>query len=376
MKVLVTGASGFIGQSLVGRLLAAGHTVRALYRREKIGPVLEDLALGYPHTLILQRFDLAFPQSMPERNFIDDCYAESRQGIPIDIPEWDLDQADLSQAGELLRDTDACVHIAARVGDWGSNEDFFAANVNPLALLLAAAEKNGLRRFVYVSSISVHGFGHSRGSTESGPYFWANNPYQLSKRCGEALVNAACRRGLDACIIRPGNVYGPGDTTTFYPIFDALQQGLMGTLSGGRYLTCPVYIDDLVSAFMAALGPINGKERTFNITSGERITWRQLVDESCDALNIRRSSLDMPGFLARTAAFVMEGSFKMIRSPSAPPLTNYRVEQLLHDYHFSNQSAKLGLDYEPRMPINQGLRATASAWRQARGLDGGGGHVN
>ena len=371
MKVLVTGASGFIGQSLVARLLAMGHTVRALYRRQELGPLLTREAAQYPQGLELLRCNLEFPQTLPSPALRQSCFGLARRLIPENLPAWPVAAADLAQAESWMAGMDACVHIAAKVGDWGSDEAFFSANVNPARVLLAAAEAARLKKFVYISSISVHGFGHSRNSSETGPYFRAGNPYQLSKRCAESLVNQAASGGLDTCIIRPGNVYGPGDTTTFYPIFDALLRGLMGTLAGGRYLTCPVYIDDLVSAMVGALGPVAGAARTFNITSGEQVSWRELVDLSCDALGIRRSTLDLPGFLARGAAWLLETGFKLAAATTAPPLTGYRVEQLLHDYNFSVATAESGFGWKPAIALPDGLRNTVTAYRIARNRDGG-----
>lgn len=367
MKVLVTGASGFIGGKLCARLLGDGHSVRALHRRAKLGNEWQALRAAAGDRLEPRRFDLSFPDSMPAEAVVRDCFARARDGVPAALPAWALAESEVGKALGLLEGCEAVVHIAARVGDWGSRREFFEANVNPVAVLLEAARRAGVRRFVYVSSIAVHGFGHHRPGSEDGRYYRCGHPYPLGKRCSERLVLQAMAQGLDACVVRPGNVYGPGDTTTFYPIFDALLKGVMGTLAGGRYLTCPVYIDDMVDALVRALGPIAGTGRVFNVTGGERVTWRRLVDVCCDALGIRRTALDMPGFLARAAAAAMEGAALLVRSRAAPPLTGYRVEQLLHDYQFATQAAERGLGFSPRVKIEEGFAATAAAYRAAGG---------
>ena len=191
MRVLVTGASGFIGGWIARALHERGNSVRAVYRREAAPPGLRELEEAGAETL---RLDLT-----------------SRSG-----------------AAEAARGMDAVVHAAARTGDWGEPRHFREQNYELTARVLEAAAGSGARTFVYIGSIAVHGFGVHRGTTEAGPYYPHVHPYQVTKKMAEDLVLSRNGAGLKSCVIRPGIVYGPGDTTTFYPLLDAQRRGVRG----------------------------------------------------------------------------------------------------------------------------------------------------
>jgi nucleoside-diphosphate-sugar epimerase len=365
MKILVTGASGFVGRNLVARLLGEGHEVRAVYRRSKLPPQLEALAHGHAGALELVRAELSFERSLPDSSdpFLRAWARSARRCVPAAAFAWPVDHEDLAAAGRLMAGVDACIHIAARVGDWGTPKEWFMSNVNPTRVLLEAARHAGLKRFVYCSSVAVHGFRHHRGSTEDGPYYRVGNGYCVSKRLSESLVNDEIGRGLDAVIVRPGQVYGPGDTTVFYPIFD---QGMMPLLGGGRRLTCPVYIDDLVGGLEAALTVAHPVRRRYNLTSGERVTWRELADLVQDSFGGRFGRLSLPTPLIYFLAPLFEATGRLLRFKERPLLTWYTATQLLHDYHFSVDAARSELGYHPRVLAPEGIRRTVEAYRSDR----------
>lgn len=135
----------------------------------------------------------------------------------------------------MCGDSDLVYHIAARTSDWGSRQDFEKDNIQATVTMLDAAQEAGVRHFVYVSSLSVHGFGPHRNSTEQGPY------YQESKRRAENMALSRHCQTFQVAVIRPGNVYGPDDTTMMFPLFEAIEKGRMGMVNGGRTLTPPIY---------------------------------------------------------------------------------------------------------------------------------------
>lgn len=369
MKILVTGSSGFVGQNLVARLLKDGHAVRAVYRRSHPPRRLETLRAEYDTALELVRADLAFERSMPDLSdaFLRAWAKSARRSPPVAACAWPVDQEDLAAVRKLLDGVDACFHIAARVGDWGTVREWFSGNVNPTRVLLEAARHAGLKRFVYCSSVAVHGFRHHRGTTEDGPYYRVGNGYCVSKRMAESLVIDGIERGLDAVIVRPGQVYGPGDTTTFYPIFDA---GMMPLLGGGRRLTCPVYIDDLVDGLVAVLNVTRPPRRCYNLTSGERITWRDLAELVRNSFGGRFAYLNLPGPVIYGLAPLFEAAGRLFRFRNRPLLTWYTATQLLHDYHFSIEAARADLGYHPRVLAPEGIRRMVEAYRlESRGQE-------
>ncbi|RKX79817.1 MAG: hypothetical protein DRP87_01660 [Spirochaetes bacterium] len=331
--VLVTGASGFIGRHLARVLMERGYSVRAVYRRENPPLMLKELETKGAELLRL----------------------------------------DLSVGENLLRavsGVDRVIHAAAIASDWGKYEIFHKYNYEMAISLLEASKESGCSVFVYLSSVSVHGFGNHVESTEEGPYYPPVSFYQETKKKAEDYVlaqnqtgydkegNKLSGRALKTTVIRPGNVYGPEDGTTFFPIFEAMERGIMGYIGKGHTLTCPVYVEDLAEAVILAMEKEESAGKCFNITGGERVTWRELLKYCSSLLGCKPPVLSIPVPAAFFLAHLMEFIFKMIGIKSAPPLTLYRVAQLSHNYHFNISRAEKLLGFKPKIPWKEGFKRT------------------
>ena len=180
-----------------------------------------------------------------------------------------------------------------------------------------------------------------------------------SKKAAEEYILAGNSDRIKTTIIRPGNVYGPGDTTTFFRIFEAIERGIMGYIDGGNFLTCPVYIDDLVDAVIAAYEKPESAGKVFNITGGEKVTWRQLMEYSARLLDKKPPGLSLPAPVARFIARLLEMVFTIVRSRTGPPLTLYRVDHIAHNYHFSIDRAKQVLGFVPKTTWKHGFEKSS-----------------
>ncbi len=177
MKVLVTGAAGFLGGHLVDMLLERGDDVRAVVR-----PVEDSGRL------------------------------RKREGV--EIVTGDLtDPASLRHAVEGVQ---RVYNVAAKTGPWGPENAYWATNVQGLADLVHAAMDAGVQRIVHTSSITVYGH-HLHGiMTEEDPFHAEDNPYSRTKIAGEKLIAILVKdSGAPVVIVRPGWIYGPRDTASF-----------------------------------------------------------------------------------------------------------------------------------------------------------------
>jgi nucleoside-diphosphate-sugar epimerase len=322
--VLVTGASGFIGGWIARGLMERGRAVRALYRRPQPPAFLQELAASGAQ---VQRRDLSWP---------DDVRA-------------------------AVRGVEAVVHAAALVSDWGDAELFRRQNVELTVHLLEEARAAGCRVFVFLGSISVHGFGPHVQTTEEGPYYPLRYPYQHSKKQAEEAVLAANGPGFRTVVLRPADVYGPGDTTTFYRLLGAQERGIRGTLSGGLRLASLLAVEDLVQAVALALEREQAGGQAFNISGGEPNTWRQLLGYTASLLGVR-PWLELPLFLARPAAAALAAVYGFLGIRRDPPLTPYRVEHVAYDFDFSIEKAQKLLGFSPAVGWKEGLARTVAAY--------------
>jgi len=327
VKVLVTGANGFLGSNLTRRLIDDGMEVTALVR----------------------------PTS--DRSFLD--------GVPARLVMGDLSNATALRTG--MAGAEVVYHVAGLASDWAPWREFFHANVTGVANVMTAAREAGVRRVLHVSSAAIHGFAGYRDRRESDPTPVTPYPYVETKRRGEEIALAT--EGVEVVVVRPGNVYGPRDRITMLPMIRAMESGLMGVIDGGRFLTCPAYVGNLVSGIQRAVAEPKAAGRVYLLTDGLDVTWRDWVDALADALGLRRPRLSVPKRLATRLAMGCEAVFRGLAIRAAPPLTLYRVANGGNDYHFSIDRARRELGHEPRIGLREACERTA-AWFREKGSVG------
>jgi UDP-glucose 4-epimerase len=251
MRTLVTGAAGFIGSTLVDRLLADGHTV--------VG--VDDLSSGRPENI-----------------------AAAEQHGGFEFAKADIVSADLIG---LLADTrpEVVFHLAAQISVKLSVDDpQFDSTVNVVGTvrLAEAARQAGVRKIVHTSSGgSIYGTPPSYPTSEDIPID-PSSPYAASKVAGEVYLNMYRNLyGLQCSHIAPGNVYGPrqdphGEAGVVAIFSRALLAGKPTKIFGdGSDTRDYVFVDDVVDAFVKASGEAGDGQR-FNIATGTETSTRQL----------------------------------------------------------------------------------------------------
>src|SRR5438067_2857145 len=194
MTVLVTGATGLLGSHLTDLLLERGQHVRVLVQR---GNCVSQLA--HPNVEI--------------------CWG---------------DMSDCASLAAAVRGVDCVLHCAARTGPWGRAADYETVNVLGLETLVESALAAGVRRFVHVSSITVHGNDVQGRADETAPLRVEPNPYSRSKVAGERLLARLIReQGAPVTIVRPGWIYGPRDVASFARFAAMIQRGKMVIIGSG-----------------------------------------------------------------------------------------------------------------------------------------------
>ena len=324
--VLVTGASGFLGQHVLAALRERGHHVRAMVR---------------------------FPRLSEEWQDVEEVVAALG------------DDASIAQA---LEGVDAVVHCAARVARSGSRADFFRDNVSGTTHLLAAAKAAGIKRFVHVSSIGVYGVPPKATSiteqTAYDPHPDRRGAYTWSKIEADRIVQEFARKtGLSTLILRPGILVGPGG-----PEFTArLCLGCFGgrvVIVGRRGARLPLcHVADAARA--AALA----------VTARTTCTVYNLVDEGLtqeEWLRQRAAAgwamrpVYVPPSLALIPAFALEMVTRL--AGKASPLSRYKIRRATESLSYDTARATLDLGWKPVTGVRGTDVATDPADRTVRRL--------
>ncbi|PON17063.1 hypothetical protein C2W62_15220 [Candidatus Entotheonella serta] len=237
IKVLVTGASGFIGSRLAERLVTEGAEVHVLLRNDAQAEPLHRLGC---------------------RSFL----------------------GDIAISDSLLPAVNDCKYIFHCAGDRGGNslDVSRAINVKGTLNLLAAASLAQVKRMVHVSSVAVHGHPLPPLVTEELPLQNKGGTYTISKTEGEqAALNFARTHDTQVVVVRPTLVYGPGSSDWVLRPFSHVKEETIALIDGGVGLANLIYIDDLLEGLLLSAQAPNAAGEAFLLSGQQPVTWRDYL---------------------------------------------------------------------------------------------------
>jgi NADH dehydrogenase len=317
MKILVTGGTGVIGAGAIPALLKAGHEVRLLSRG-----ALRDA-----------------------------------EEYPSGVEPWPADVTDESALQGAAERCDAVVHITGIVEEIPPKLTFERINVGGAAKLVREAERAGVRRFIYLSSLGA----------DTG-----ESPYHKSKLAAENIVRES---SLDWIVLRPGNVYGPGDEviSTLLKMIRALPAVPM--VGRGDQPFQPVWFEDVGEAIARACHPDFPSRRVFEIAGPDVTTPSELIEKLGAITGRKPAQLALPAWLARLGVGMAErfggaGARWASDAGLAVPLNSDKLQMLLEGNVAKGPSGLAGdFGIEPT-PLDQGLVALADALPELLPEDG------
>lgn len=332
---LVTGGSSLIGRNLISSLVNRGGRVVALQRQ-------------------------------PIADFADHRSVEQVLG----------DIRDLGTVLGAARDCDGIVHLAAKVGVVGEWESYRSVNVDGTANVVAAARHHNVHKMVHVSSPSVAHGGEPIIGDGAAPAVTGRSTswYAESKAIAEIAALDAAGDDLGLVAVRPHLVWGPGDTQLVGRIVQRAVDGRLALVGGGRAMVDTTYIDNAVSALVAALDVVdpgaacNG--RAYVVANGEPRPIRELVGGICAAAGVPFAPRDIGLSAARRLGALVERVWPRLPDRARggeeePPLTQFLAEQLGTAHWFDPRPAARDLGWQPHVSIDGGLDQLAE-WFQAQ----------
>jgi nucleoside-diphosphate-sugar epimerase len=332
--VLVTGATGFLGTSLVRRLLSRAPRVRVLVRSPAKAETLADWGA-----------ELLTGEITDER-----AVAAAVDGVGI---VYHL-------AGRLLRpDVPAMEYQRTHVE-------------GTRVLLEACVGRPGIDRFVFCSTTGVLGVTGERPADENAA-MRPTNVYESTKAEAELAVRETIAAGFPAVIARPGLVYGPGDLHLL-PFFEAVLRHRFRPIGSRAVLMHPIYIDDLSEGLLRCGYHPAAAGECFHLAGRETVSLAELASAIARAGGTRVPGGHIPRLAAQALALL--GDALPARLRRSAPLTRSRLDFLTHSRVYDVTKAERMLDFEALTDLGTGA-ATTLAWYRDEGhlANGAGRHA-
>jgi nucleoside-diphosphate-sugar epimerase len=323
MKVLLTGATGFVGKNVARALAARGHDLRLVVR----------------------------------------------EGSNVSgLPAGEIVHGDVCDAATVRRAAEGCeaiLHMAALVKMWvPEREEFARVNVGSLRGALAAAEAVGAR-LVYTSSFMALGPTGAEPADESQVHSGRSfrNDYERTKAEADVLARAAAAAGRDVVLLYPGVVYGPGDRTAGNIVVNMIADHLRGAFPGivgpGNRLWSYSFVEDVAQGHVGALERGRAGERY--LLAGENVSMNEFFRTLAEASGVPAPRRHIPYSAASALGWML---YAWAELTGQPPLLTHEVVGVFRE-HWAYTSAKAAREIGYRItPLGEGLRRTLD-WLQS-----------
>ena len=323
--VLVTGGNGFVGRHVVSALRERRDTVRVL--------------------------------ALPAED------ARWLQARGIAVYPGDVRKPETLAAP--MRGVDAVLHLAAMMDVWRPIGDYRRVNVAGTENVCRAALAEGVRRFVHMSSSSVYGMALGCPADESFPLSPFPDPYPVTKAAGDVTVQRMiAEENLPAVIVRPDQIFGPGDHLHFGRMAGRLRAGRSVIVGPGDNALPFVYVTDAVRGLLLALDHENAAGQAFNITNDSPLTQRQLLEAIAREIGASPPRVHVPYRALYAAGYLAERAASLAPARRRPPLTRLGVAFFGTDNRYAIGKARRELGYRPRVSLREGVRLAAIWYRQ------------
>jgi nucleoside-diphosphate-sugar epimerase len=319
--VLVTGATGFLGASLLARLRSPARRIRVLVR----SPVK----------------------------------AEALASVGADVVVGEI--TDRSAVAAAVDGVGVVYHLAGRLlrPDVSASE-YHRTHVEGTTVLLGACKSSpGLGRFVHCSTTGVLGATGGRPADEDAP-MRPTNVYEVTKAKAELAVREAIADGFPAVIARPGLVYGPGDLHLL-PFFHAILRHRFRPIGSRSVWLHPIYVDDLTEGLLRCGYHADAAGQCFHLAGREPVSLEELAAAIARAGGTRLPDGHIPILVVRLLAIL--GDALPARLRRSAPLTRSRLDFLTHSRTYDVTKAARMLDFHALTDLGAGAAKTVAWYR-------------
>lgn len=322
MKIIVTGAGGFLGRHLAAALISRGHKVWNFSRKHH--PQLQTMGI--------------------------ETICGNLQN-----------EAEVTTA---FKGMDVVFHVASRVGIWGDYDEFYRTNVIGTENVIKTCRANGISKLIYTSTPSVVFDGSDiRGADETRPYsgkFYGH--YAKTKTMAEQMVLQANDEKLCTVALRPHQIIGPDDPHLVPRLVNAAKLGRLKIVGDGQNLVDVTYVQNAVDAHILAFEKLTPQSapagQAYFIGQERPVVLWDFINEILSRYHLPKITKKVPEGVAFKIGLFFECWFKFFRLNSEPPMTRFVALQFSRSHYFSHEKAKKDFGYDPKISIKQALELT------------------
>jgi nucleoside-diphosphate-sugar epimerase len=324
MRVIITGAGGFIGTHLVTDQLNKGNYVTAL-------DINTDSLLGMSSNKNLR------------------------------IVKGSILSEDLLDP--FVKYNDICFHLASAHLEKNMSADYFwKTNVYGTELLISKCMKYDVKRFIHCSSVGVYGKLKTLPANEETPCN-PNIAYESTKLEGEKKVlDFVDKYGFDATVLRPAWVYGPGCRRTFN-LISTIAKNKFFYVGSGNNFRHPIYIKDMIDAFNICSAHSKVLGEIFIIAGQSPVKIVDLVNTIANIQNTKRPWIKVPFIFARTCISLLEIISKI--QNKEPKFSKRSLKFFSESASFDISKAQRLLGFEPKFSLREGLFETINSYQSS-----------
>lgn len=330
MKILVTGATGFIGRHIIASLLGRRDCELYIIARDekKAGEIFNG-------NVTIYKGDITLPKSL--------C--------------------------DVFKDKDIIIHSAALMSnyEYEGKDRYYEVNVKGLSNILACCEPHRLKRFLHISSAGVYGRTEPIPVREDSFYGSGLSVYEWSKKEAESVLLEYCRKySVPFTILRLSQMYGPGMHYGWPDTIRAIAKGKMLIPGKGNARIHLLHIRDCINAVNLALNNDIAINKIYNIAGPEILKLNEVFKIISCILGVDPPR-SIPYFIPYSASLILSLLPNFMKTGNIRLLTPHRVSFFRSDHIYDISSVKRDLGYEPCVKVKEGFSEMIS-WCRKEGL--------
>ena len=324
MRVLITGATGFLGKYIIEEFSKHNCEVVAFGRNADIGKSLQNCVFVQGDFTVFH----------------------------------DMESA--------IKEVDIVIHAGALSTIWGKWTDFEKTNVKGTENVAKACLKHDVKRLIFISSPSVYTTAQDKFDIDEGCFVPNNelNCYIKSKIMAEELIRDYSQQGLYTVVLRPRGLFGIGDTSIIPRLIGANSKIGVPLINDGKNIVDITYVPNVAHAVYLAATAENISGEVFNITNGEPTEFKTILENLFNKIGIKPKYVRLSFTAAYRIAAVLEALYRTFNVKGEPPLTKYTACTLGASQTLNIARAREKLSYEPMYSIWEGIDAYAKWWKE------------